>query len=491
MPVNEFEKQVQQKMEDLKFTPSAEVWTEVEKRIRKEKRRRRIIFWWLLPGLLLGGAAAFYYTQSKNDSPHIIQSTGPVSNEKDEPVPFTTAENKNDDDNKIEKDEKTPVERPGTVTIPVSVEPATAVKEKSIAAKTKIAAPLEPAVLPVPKKATVKQQLPAREKSLPDAEKAAAITDAATNNDLQNTEPPVQNNAATVARAEEEQKEVIAAKQEPAAADSATKTVKEEAKEEIVPESPANPVKKSKSKWQLGVGISGGGSNTLWGGLISNRAATFDASPSGQVGGGGSPAVPVILKEPRSGFSWTVEAFAHRKISPRTHLRLGIQYNQLSTSINTGSRVDSNLQVFNNISDGAFVSNYYRPEITGMPSRTYHNRYHFAGLYAGLDWAIINNKKFRLGWENGIRLTRLVATNALHYDRGRLAYYSDFEPFLKTQLFISSGFSVPLLQRKKMALSFHPSVSYGLTPVIKKNDGFNSHYIQYGAGLKYLFPSKN
>ena len=59
MPVNDFEKRVQQRMEELKLSPSPEVWEQVASRIR-EKKRRRFIFWLLLPGLLLGGGILFF-----------------------------------------------------------------------------------------------------------------------------------------------------------------------------------------------------------------------------------------------------------------------------------------------------------------------------------------------------------------------------------------------------------------------------------------------
>ena len=68
MPVNDFEKQVQQKMEELQLRPSAEVWTEVEKEIRKDKRKRRVIFWWLLPLLITGGLATWWLLPSKQNS---------------------------------------------------------------------------------------------------------------------------------------------------------------------------------------------------------------------------------------------------------------------------------------------------------------------------------------------------------------------------------------------------------------------------------------
>jgi len=51
MSDHEFEKQVQQKMEELKLRPSATVWMEVEKNIRQKKRRR--LFWLWTPLLFI------------------------------------------------------------------------------------------------------------------------------------------------------------------------------------------------------------------------------------------------------------------------------------------------------------------------------------------------------------------------------------------------------------------------------------------------------
>jgi hypothetical protein len=45
MPANEFEKKLQQRMGELKLTPSDEVWTEVEHRIRKEKDEKKSFIW--------------------------------------------------------------------------------------------------------------------------------------------------------------------------------------------------------------------------------------------------------------------------------------------------------------------------------------------------------------------------------------------------------------------------------------------------------------
>src|SRR6266567_6856827 len=59
--VQRFEKEVQQKMEELEFSPSAAVWENVAKAVRVEKKRRVPFFWlWFLPALLLVGGTGFY-----------------------------------------------------------------------------------------------------------------------------------------------------------------------------------------------------------------------------------------------------------------------------------------------------------------------------------------------------------------------------------------------------------------------------------------------
>lgn len=69
MSDHEFEKKVQQKMDDLKLRPSDAVWAEVEKNLRREKRRRRTLIWLPILGVLLtaGGYLIYSGTGKPND----------------------------------------------------------------------------------------------------------------------------------------------------------------------------------------------------------------------------------------------------------------------------------------------------------------------------------------------------------------------------------------------------------------------------------------
>src|SRR5450432_2905934 len=65
-----FEKEVQQKMEGLEFSPSERVWANLQRGLNKEKRRRAPLFWlfFLLGGMMLGagGASLFYFNRNSS-----------------------------------------------------------------------------------------------------------------------------------------------------------------------------------------------------------------------------------------------------------------------------------------------------------------------------------------------------------------------------------------------------------------------------------------
>ena len=74
MHENNFEKRVQEKMDQLGFDPSDTVWTAIDKEINKEKRSRKPFFFlFFLSGLLLAGGG-IYFGMVKNSANNIITS---------------------------------------------------------------------------------------------------------------------------------------------------------------------------------------------------------------------------------------------------------------------------------------------------------------------------------------------------------------------------------------------------------------------------------
>ena len=71
MQENEFEKQVQQKMDELKLHPSNAVWQKIEVQIKKEKKRRWMLIFF--PIILIGSLYGGYVLLNRNNSPHYFQ----------------------------------------------------------------------------------------------------------------------------------------------------------------------------------------------------------------------------------------------------------------------------------------------------------------------------------------------------------------------------------------------------------------------------------
>jgi hypothetical protein len=115
MSDHDFEKQVHQKLEELKLRPSDTVWMEVEKNIRQEKRRRRFLWLWtaaLFITLTTSGVVLYYYTSGPDKTIEMAEATpatlsnetatvSPNSTNKQattvQPVPENASSNRNDE----------------------------------------------------------------------------------------------------------------------------------------------------------------------------------------------------------------------------------------------------------------------------------------------------------------------------------------------------------------------------------------------------------
>jgi hypothetical protein len=93
MSDHEFEKQVHQKLQELKLRPSDGVWMEVERNIRQGKSRRRFMWWWmaaLFVGLTAGGIVLYNYTAQTHSNTAAIAKTTAATQSSTKPAETST-----------------------------------------------------------------------------------------------------------------------------------------------------------------------------------------------------------------------------------------------------------------------------------------------------------------------------------------------------------------------------------------------------------------
>ena len=97
MSDHDFEKQVNQKLEELKLRPSDTVWMEVEKNIRQHKRRRHFLWLWtaaLFITLTTSGVVLYHYTSDTKITTEMAQAKpATLSNESTTVSPNSTNTN--------------------------------------------------------------------------------------------------------------------------------------------------------------------------------------------------------------------------------------------------------------------------------------------------------------------------------------------------------------------------------------------------------------
>lgn len=460
MPVNEFEKQVQQKMNELQLHPSGEVWEEVQARIRREKRRRRgIIFWWLLAALLVGSGSTWYFATQRNQVANADNKSASA-----QPANHETAIQQKENEQTNTSSTNNNFNFPQTG----SDDPATITPKSSTNAKDVISYKVTGAAM----KKTGKKQNDSHTKPVATKTDIAVNVPVIANKDTE-TQPvvqpvirePAQNNLSVT-------DSVMVAKKDTAVPEPLTT---------ITENNTAESKKENKKNWTFGLNI-GPGISTTKAGLFFGQKELFSTAQSGP---GGYPAPP---SSPSAAASFSLEVFAQKKLSNRLFLQTGISYANLGSRISAGRRVDSSGRVNNGISSGAAFDYYYNPNITASDgSSNYNNRFSLLGLSVHLSWKLSDKARSNIYWENGFILYRLLSSHALLYDPALRGYYSDPGAYRRTPLFFSTALVVPLMQRNRFSLSARPFISYSLSKVLKESDSQHDHYLNYGLGLRFLF----
>lgn len=529
MPESEFEKQVQQELEQLKLRPTAEVWQNVEKELRKKKRRRVVFFIFLLAGLALLGYPGYKLFNHSNDA-DLVQNTkqgtnntsstsnpnrmngtnsadagssGEATINVEDKNKETTA---NNNDN-LTNDDKQPNATTSTSPAPNvpeivkttdnSTKPV--VKKKSHQPNSLTT---EVASEKVKESIAEKVKEPTTDKN---KNKNLVANESGVNNNLipvapMKTDVTVNNPAATPSssavepvtkepqKADDEITKAFKA-DSTAHADSAIASVEKAGENQ---DSAMAKSKKGKPKFEWGIDLSAGVSSSAEdlsiGGQKSMAAdQLYYSAPTVSIGTGilGQPSRPPSVINP--GFAFRIGMVGELKLSKRGSFVTGLQYSYKSNVIHVGSYQDTTISFSNFASQTVNVRAVYR----GNQKWSHTNKYHFIQVPISYQLQLNKSEKLPFFWNAGLGVSYLFATNGLLYSNTQGGiYYNDKVAYNRFQFNINTAFYLRFGNQKRMSWMIGPEFSMNTNRLVKEAYG-NKQYLLYGGvtGRIYL-PSK-
>lgn len=482
MPVHEFEKEVQRTMEELELNPSAEVWIEVEKRIRREKRRRRIIFWWFFPLLLAGGMALFFLNRTRRTE-HItgpVQPGHPAENGPATPGnKYGIPANKPDDtetsaghkEQVLPAQSSTPGSKPAVrgdrymtgPSVVLSHRPGQIKKERNQAKKTDTTAADDNDRIPDPLADPVKVVQPDQKDPYPLFPTIAA--------------PPVQ--------VDDKRSAVPATGTDQVAKDSITGFVanKDAAATDSLQQEDRKKIRiTQKYRWETGIvtgiGISNRKDPFLTG--SANKSARVGASQSSGGGGGGMVIIP-SSGSLRNGLFWEGGVYARKKLSVRTAFSTGLEVAAFGTRQETDGYRNIASVFYDNANRRISVNGIY---LTGN-REVYRNNYMIAAAPLSFEWQLNKAGRKEWIWTNGFTPGLLAASRAIVFNPSPGFYYTDKKAYHRFQLFYHTGLSARFAAHSKHPFTAGLQLQYGLTGLHKNSSTERNNLLSVGLQFRY------
>ena len=459
MPTNDFEKQVQQKMEELTFVPSEAVWPAVEKQIRGRKERRRLLlWWWLLPFLAAGGSIGIYHMYHNKDEKNNLS----IQQKKTTPVVTPAAADSS-------------VARASTYPF-VNNTPAMRRLYERSAQHTRIYNHKNQALIARADNYTKRNGKTEKQTDTKDKDNMQAGEEPLTSMDNE----PVSNRQASL---------------KPAIVKPLGKRIF--AARPVAPPFEKGPVKKpartkKKMEWVVTVnagqaGISSGFSPIVKTSPALDMAPGLYANAVPPLAGVSQSFIATRPSDIRPGFSFGGGLSLRWYVSNTCSLEAGLLYSYYSNSMTIGKRVDSTTSVQQ--ASQAIAGYYSNYSVQPSANNTdYRNQYHFIEIPIRVEKQL--GLQSPLSLQAGLTIGRLLGSNALQYDAGRNIYYKDNSLFNKTQLSFSGGMDIRLWRNKPVSFELGPRFQYGLNNFFRKNAYSARHLLFVGLETRIFFRKK-
>ena len=456
MEENSFEKQVQQKMDELKIQPSDSVWGKIEAQIEKKKSPKTGVIIFLLFFLIIIFGGYFFFTLKEKSSSQHIASEKNKTNSNQKSLPEENKTNKHNTALFIDSSDRKNIilenysqqqnNNNSTQRLKFSV------NKKNYSAITGG----QQSEIANEQSENLSQEVTKSPNEISGIENSVPGISALVNKDSLN------------ARSESETANVKKANK-----DSTRKIVaannNDSSKQRQLGK---NITKKSfSSKWKFGIVFSGGISSVKNSILSALGIGDADKSADYLSYNSSTGGVPQPNNFQPSGlhseFGFVAGAFAEKNISPKASVVAGINFKTFKTSNGVGRRINS-------------ASVYSSQSL--LYNTKYNNHFNFIEVPLSIKLQIGKGKALPLFWEGGVTISQLVNSNALQFDPSSGNYYNDNSAFNKTQLGLNTSISISLFSKHKTSVLIGPHFYYDATK-IADNGLYNKKHFSF-AGLK-------
>jgi len=504
-----FEKEVQQKMAELEFSPSESVWANVEKAMSGRRRRGLFFFWrFALPVLLLmAGSGYYYFTRTEKhpatakvqpDIPQAQQvSPAPAANPETHAAPAPIVS---------ETPTATPVTHAATPDATATAIASPKTPDNTTYPATKGSSNKNPTLSstltaagtgtprthsrnPLAASANRRQQATNATDNIPAASDPQSAAGTPTPGVPTPGTPTPGNNITMTSTDVVRQRHAYPslADQRFAAAIHAGKLKSQNSAAAIkILQTPRRP-------WEAAF-VGGAGISSLHQMQLSNYSLTqYDPATAAynatQITSYAATPTKQYIATVGSGVSFWAGIQAQKALSARWGFSLGLNLHYYSNSVHIGQQVSSYIPAAASLltsSTVAPIQSY--PYYSAGDVQAYTNRYYFLELPVAIEYKINNSKLLPLFWDGGFSIGYLMGSSAVYYNTHSGVYFKDGGVANHTQVNLSTALMVGLPVRG-LRVQLGPQIQYGLTPLLNKEQSGEQH-IFYGGIRLVVFPGK-
>lgn len=501
MSVKRFEEQVRESMEELKFSPSENVWAGVVSELDK-RRKRRVALWWIPIGILLVGSVYFWNqsqvgesnTIAQNENTQKVKVDNNVSGDDNANNQITEEDvdqvNEEIPSNKIRKPEGENIAGKNSDANNANRLIADADKKGSNSNGT-----LDENIQRVKKENSSSQNLRTNSPShnvrsnssfqngrTNSSDKLSSTSTRRINsNDYENINPILSEKSKTVSRNNFELNPIGSVNE----LDNKTGSSVLENKDENFPESSsinfypqstlspgeikstlplkdykistAAPAKSIIRNWSYGLNVAAGVAGIYDRNLIRQTDATSRNSLAFLPANSSSIVYRTAVVEP--GAFYAIGGFIEKPIGRLFNLSAGLNYTRYNSKVNVGSKISRSTTIFPGTQDNQDIPFYYSPD----PKGSYQMHHSMIEIPVTLR---VTYKS--VSANAGVTGSTLVSSDMLAFDARSGVYYKEKDKLNRFQFGLTGGFDVAVLKKAKYPLYIGPVFRYQVSDITSR-----------------------